>query len=400
MDPLDQPLAAISAQLAEGTITARTLVEAAQARHDPSLNAYKSWAPDFARRQAAAADAAFAAGNRLGSLQGIPVSVKDIYGVEGLDLCRQPARAPARWRQEGAVVHRLRRQLAVIMGKSHTVEFAFGGLGVNAHWPVPGTRKTARSIARRGLERRRRRLLGRGDGPCRVWHRHRRIGAHPGKRHRHCRREDHQGPLADRRHRSAQPDLRHRRHAHAQRGRCRLRVRKHRWRGVPPLEHLGGVGHEGRALLLGGADPGVAERVAEGLRLAAAAGAVQSDLALPGALEVYDCYHRGGIVSAELYSFLSCDLPEWIETLDRRVRNRMEAERAGGVGLSAAPRALRPCSVAALRQRCARLMRWFARRCRSRRRPWRRSPTTTFITEPIYACCATPASSIFSVCAP
>ena len=61
-DPLDQPLAAIAAQLAEGRINARALVEAAQARHDPALNAYQTWAPDFACRQATAADAAFAAG--------------------------------------------------------------------------------------------------------------------------------------------------------------------------------------------------------------------------------------------------------------------------------------------------------------------------------------------------
>ena len=100
-DPLDQPLAAISLQLAEERIKARALVEAAQARHDPSLNAYKAWTPDFARRQAAAADAAFAAGIRLDALQGIPISLKDIYGVEGLPIfAGTPRELPDRWRQE------------------------------------------------------------------------------------------------------------------------------------------------------------------------------------------------------------------------------------------------------------------------------------------------------------
>jgi aspartyl-tRNA(Asn)/glutamyl-tRNA(Gln) amidotransferase subunit A len=331
MDPLDQPLAAISAQLAEGTITARTLVEAAQARHDPSLNAYKSWAPDFARRQAAAADAAFAAGNRLGSLQGIPVSVKDIYGVEGLPIfAGSPRELPARWRQEGAVVHRLRRQLAVIMGKSHTVEFAFGGLGVNAHWPVPWNpqdsqvhRSPGGSSSGAGVSL--------GEGTALVA-----FGTDTG------------GSV---------------RIPASVTGTVGVKTTKGRWptdgivplsptfdtagtltrsaadaafvfesidgEAVPPLEHLGGVRLAvAEPFFWEGADPGVAERVAEGLRLAAAAGAVQSDLALPGALEVYELYHRGGIVSAELYSFLSCDLPEWIETLDRRVRNRMEAGSA------------------------------------------------------------------------
>jgi aspartyl-tRNA(Asn)/glutamyl-tRNA(Gln) amidotransferase subunit A len=31
----------------------------------------------------------------------------------------------------------LRRQLGVIMGKTHMVEFAFGGTGHNAHWGAP-----------------------------------------------------------------------------------------------------------------------------------------------------------------------------------------------------------------------------------------------------------------------
>ena len=100
-------------------------------------------------RQAAAADAAFAAGNRLGPLQGIPVSVKDLYGVEGLPIfAGSPRELPLEWRREGWLVRRLRDQLAIVMGKTHTVEFAFGGLGISAHWPVPWNpqdRKTHRS---------------------------------------------------------------------------------------------------------------------------------------------------------------------------------------------------------------------------------------------------------------
>ncbi len=330
-DPLDQPLAAISAQLALGRITARTLVEAAQARHDPSLNAYKIWAADFASRQAAAADAAFAAGNRLGALQGIPVSVKDIYGVEGLPIfAGSPRELPAHWRQEGAVVHRLRRQLAVIMGKSHTVEFAFGGLGVNAHWPVPWNpedRKVHRSPGGSSSGA----GVTLGEGTALVA-----FGTDTG------------GSV---------------RIPASVTGTIGLKTTKGRWptdgivplsptfdtagtltrsaadaafvfesidgEAVPPLDHLGGVRLAmAEPFFWEGTDPGVAERVEEGLRLAAVAGAVRSDLVLPGAAEVYELYHRGGIVSAELYSFLSRDLPEWIETLDPRVRKRMEAGSA------------------------------------------------------------------------
>src|SRR5258708_38658043 len=99
---LDQPIATISAQLADGKLKAQELIEAAQARHDAKLNGYVSWAPDFARQQAAAADAAFASGNRLGALQGIPISVKDLYGVENLPIFAGSPRAlPPEWRREG-----------------------------------------------------------------------------------------------------------------------------------------------------------------------------------------------------------------------------------------------------------------------------------------------------------
>jgi hypothetical protein len=46
---LDQPIGAISAQLADGKLKAQELIEAAQARYDPKLNGYVSWEPDFAR---------------------------------------------------------------------------------------------------------------------------------------------------------------------------------------------------------------------------------------------------------------------------------------------------------------------------------------------------------------
>src|SRR6476646_688249 len=135
---LDLSLCEIARRLADGQLRARALTEEAQSRHDLALNAYKTWAPDFALRQADAADAAFAAGTRLGALQGIPVSVKDLYGVEGLPIfAGSPRELPGHWRREGPMVRQLRRQIAVVMGKSHTVEFAFGGLGINAHWPIP-----------------------------------------------------------------------------------------------------------------------------------------------------------------------------------------------------------------------------------------------------------------------
>ena len=103
-----------------------------------ALHAYKAFDPDRVRREANLADAARATHNDLGPLQGIPVSIKDLFGVAGYPtFAGCPRELPAKWRLEGPVVRSLRRQLAVISGKTHTVQFAYGGLGANPHWGAP-----------------------------------------------------------------------------------------------------------------------------------------------------------------------------------------------------------------------------------------------------------------------
>ncbi len=325
---LDLSLSEIASRLADGQLRARALTEEIQSRHNPALNAYKTWAPDFALRQADAADAAFAAGVRLGALQGIPVSVKDLYGVEELPtFAGSPRELPARWRREGPVVRTLRRQIAVITGKAHTVEFAFGGLGINAHWPTPWNpqdRKVHRSPG--GSSSGAGVTLGEGTALLALG-------------------TDTAGSV---------------RIPASMTGNAGIKTTKGRWptdgvvplsptfdttgllaRGaadlafafqqfdaeiVPTLADLAGI-RLGRAgdFFWDGASPGVSERIDEALLLAEANGARVADAALPGASELYGTYLKGGIVAPELYSFLSTELPDWLETLDPRVRRRMEA---------------------------------------------------------------------------
>lgn len=69
---------------------------------------------------------------------GMTVSIKDIYAVTGLPTyAGSSQRLPKRWERPGPVVSTLLKQLPSVMGKTHTVEFAFGGLGTNAHWGSP-----------------------------------------------------------------------------------------------------------------------------------------------------------------------------------------------------------------------------------------------------------------------
>ncbi len=140
-ETLQQSLVDIASDLRSGKVTATALAEEANANNQsrgPVLGAYKTRDPERFLAEARAADAAFAAGLDFGPLQGIPVSVKDLYGVSGYPtFAGTPTALPEKWTTEGPVVRTLRQSLAPVSGKTHTVEFAFGGLGTNAHWGTP-----------------------------------------------------------------------------------------------------------------------------------------------------------------------------------------------------------------------------------------------------------------------
>ena len=106
--------------------------------YDPALNAYINPTAERARAQARAAEMQIAAGVYLGPLHGIPIAFKDLVNVAGLPttggsilLGDQLAATDA------TVAHRLFAAGAVLLGKTHMVEFAFGGTGVNHHYGTP-----------------------------------------------------------------------------------------------------------------------------------------------------------------------------------------------------------------------------------------------------------------------
>lgn len=127
--------------LREGGLKAVELIEHAQAnydRHEPNTNAFKTWNGLAAARQAQAVDLLIDSGVDLGALMGVPVSVKDLFGVPGMPVfAGSDSALPPAYSQAGPVVKSVTGQLGIITGKTHTVEFAFGGLGVNNHWGTP-----------------------------------------------------------------------------------------------------------------------------------------------------------------------------------------------------------------------------------------------------------------------
>lgn len=137
----DKPLPEIGAALRSGALSAADLFEECRAAHEksgPALDAYRVWDEANAVAQARAADAGFRDGRDAGPLQGIPFSAKDLFGISRLDtFAGSPKALPDRWSDEGPFIGAVLGQGAVLTGKTHMVEFAFGGLGTNVHWPVP-----------------------------------------------------------------------------------------------------------------------------------------------------------------------------------------------------------------------------------------------------------------------
>ncbi len=92
-----------------------------------------------ARDQADAAESFYRSRAKAGVLQGIPISVKDLFDVEG-DVTTAGSRvlanaAPAV--ADAAIVSRLKRAGAVIVGRTNMTEFAYSGVGLNPHYGTP-----------------------------------------------------------------------------------------------------------------------------------------------------------------------------------------------------------------------------------------------------------------------
>lgn len=133
----------LTERLFTGKVSARDLVEAALERIDDPAGegsrAFISVAGERARAEADAVDRARAAGGRVGPYGGVPIAVKDLADIAGevttagsvvlADGEPAPVDAPA--------VARLRAAGFIIVGRTNMTEFAYSGLGLNAHYGTP-----------------------------------------------------------------------------------------------------------------------------------------------------------------------------------------------------------------------------------------------------------------------
>lgn len=137
-------LAQLARDLAEGRSSSLALTEQALARiKDPAGEGARAFvAVDRAKAlaQAEASDRLRAAGVVPGPLAGIPISVKDLFDVQG-EVTRAGSRAlddAAPAERDAPAIARLRAAGAVILGRTNMTEFAYSGLGLNPHFGTPG----------------------------------------------------------------------------------------------------------------------------------------------------------------------------------------------------------------------------------------------------------------------
>ncbi len=339
-------VADLGAALRAGTLSAVDLADWAIANHmahDDVLGAYKTWDSDRFRAEADVADKALASDLDLGPLQGIPVSVKDLYGVRGYPtFAGSPRELPEIWRHEGPVVTSLRGQLVPFSGKTHTVQFAFGALGTNPHWGTPRNpwdaddhRVPGGSSAGAGVS---------------VWEGSALLALGT----------DTAGSV---------------RMPASMTGTVGIKTTQGRWstEGIMPLSTTldtpgvlsrtvadGALGfsvidpaaaQDPAAFLalvesaqagdfrLGvceayfeGCDPGIAEGVREALAALEAAGARLVDVTLPGLEEVDEIFRTGGLSAHEFASFITDVIPDFLDDIDPMVGGRFEKMSAMTAG--------------------------------------------------------------------
>src|SRR4051812_37825485 len=135
------PLHALSARLKSRSISPVDIVGTCLERIsklDPKLHAFVEVYDKEARLAAEAADKAIRSGHRMGPLHGIPIALKDLIEIEG----RVTTGGSPAWRERrSAYTATLARKLIaaglIVIGKTHTVEFAMGGWGTNQHRGTP-----------------------------------------------------------------------------------------------------------------------------------------------------------------------------------------------------------------------------------------------------------------------
>jgi aspartyl-tRNA(Asn)/glutamyl-tRNA(Gln) amidotransferase subunit A len=140
-DPSLSSATKLAAAIASRKLSPVEVVDAFLARigaQDQQLHAYIDVYADDARLAAEAADKAIRSGHAIGPLHGVPIALKDLIDLEG----RVTTGGSAVWRDRrspatATLAKKLIAAGMIVLGKTHTVEFAMGGWGTNHYMGTP-----------------------------------------------------------------------------------------------------------------------------------------------------------------------------------------------------------------------------------------------------------------------
>jgi len=102
-------------------------------RQDAKLHAFVQVYADDALLAARAAEAAIQSGHSVGPLHGVPIALKDLIELEGKIVTGGSEAMKSNYSTRTATLsQKLIAQGMIVLGKTHTVEFAMGGWGTNS----------------------------------------------------------------------------------------------------------------------------------------------------------------------------------------------------------------------------------------------------------------------------
>ncbi|MBZ2196491.1 amidase [Occultella gossypii] len=130
MNPVEMTAVGLATAYSSGDLSpveaTRAVLDAIEAR-DPELNAYCLVDPERALTQAAESEQRWRSGHAKGLLDGVPVSIKDVFLTKAWPT-RRGSRAIAAdgpWEVDSPAVARLREDGMVLLGKTNTPEIAW-----------------------------------------------------------------------------------------------------------------------------------------------------------------------------------------------------------------------------------------------------------------------------------
>ena len=134
-------IAGLAARLRTGGLSPVTLAEQLMERIealDKRLRSFILVTPQRALADARAAEHALKGGADLGPLHGIPYAAKDLFDVKGLATTAGTRLLAGNIaREDSAVVRKLTAAGMVLLGKTCTVQFAYGAVGINHDQGTP-----------------------------------------------------------------------------------------------------------------------------------------------------------------------------------------------------------------------------------------------------------------------